>query len=72
MKSMPHDVSARINRKIEQLAADPFAPNNNVKKLEGRDGFRLRVGGWRVIYSVYNDRLTILIVAAGPRGGVHK
>jgi mRNA interferase RelE/StbE len=44
MKSMPRNVADTIQGKIEQLAADPFAPNNNVRKLEGRPGFRLRFG----------------------------
>ena len=72
MRSMPHNVSNTIRGKIEQLAADPFASNNNVKKLEGRPGFRLRVGDWRVIYEIYNDRLVILITAVSPRGGAYK
>jgi mRNA interferase RelE/StbE len=54
------------------LAADPFAPNNNVKKLEGRPAFRLRVGDWRVIYEIQNDRLVIFVVAVAPRGGAYK
>lgn len=72
MRSMPRNVFTTISSKIEQLAADPFAPNNNVKKLEGRSGFRLRVGDWRVIYNTYNERLTIYVVAVAPRGGAYK
>lgn len=72
MKSMPRNVSATIRGKIEHLAADPLAPNNNVRKLEGVPGFRLRVGDWRVIYEIYNDRLIILITAIKPRGGAYK
>ena len=36
MKGMPRNVAAATRGKLEQLATDPFAPNNNVKKLEGR------------------------------------
>lgn len=72
MKSMPRNASATIRGKIEQLAADPFAANNNVKKLEGRPGFRLRVGDWRVIYEIHNDRLVIFVLAVAPRGGAYR
>lgn len=34
---------------IDRIAADPYAPNNNVKPLKGvPDGFRVRVGDHRV------------------------
>src|ERR1035441_488879 len=50
-----------IVAKIKQLAADPYAPNNNLKKLQGRNGYRLRIGDWRVIYELHDDRLVMLV-----------
>ncbi len=52
LKAMPRNVLPQILGKIELLAADPFATNNNVRKLVGREAFRLRVGDWRVIYEI--------------------
>jgi mRNA interferase RelE/StbE len=72
LRSMPRNVASTICGKIEQLAAEPFARNNNVTKLESRPGFRLRVGDWRVIYTVHNDSITIFVVAIAPRGGAYK
>ena len=57
--------------KIEQLAGNPFVVSN-VKKLAGRDGYRLRVGDWRVIYEVHGDRLVIYVLAVAPRGDAYK
>ncbi len=68
LKAMPRNVSSQIVGKIELLAADPFATNNNVRKLVGREAFRLRVGDWRVIY----ERLVIHVLAVAPRGGVYQ
>ncbi len=42
---------------------------NNVKKLEGEDGIRLRVGDWRVIML---DGDVIDVIRIGPRGSVYK
>jgi hypothetical protein len=39
--------------KSREVAADPYAPNNNLAKLQGREAYRLRVGGWRVIYEAH-------------------
>ena len=66
---LPRPTAERIVSKIDQLAADPASLANNVKALKGGDGFRLRVGDYRVIYT---DTLTVLtIVKIGHRGGVY-
>lgn len=72
LKAMPRNLSLHIRGKIELLATDPFATNNNVKKLVGREAFRLRIGDWRVIYEVEGERLVILVLTVAPRGGVYQ
>lgn len=47
--------------KLNEVAADPSAPNNNLKKLQGRDAYRLGIGDWRVIYELPDDRLVMLV-----------
>lgn len=43
------------------------------KPLKGHAGyFRLRVGNYRVIYTVENERLIVRIVTVGNRGDVYK
>ena len=39
---------------------NPYAPNNNLTKLQRRSGYRLRVGDWRVVYELEDDRLVML------------
>ena len=68
---LPVNWQERIVAKIREVAADPYAPNNNLTKLQGRNGFRLRVGDWRVIYELDDDRLVLLVLDVGPRGGVY-
>ncbi|MBR4544946.1 MAG: type II toxin-antitoxin system RelE/ParE family toxin [Oscillibacter sp.] len=42
------------------------------RPLQGNEGlFRLRVGDYRVIYSVDNGRLTVYVVDAGNRGEIY-
>ena len=31
--------------KIKEVAVNPYAPNNNLKKLQGREGYRLLATG---------------------------
>ena len=69
---LPANWQKRIVAKIKEVAADPYAPNNNLTKLQGRDAaYRLRVGDWRVIYELYDDRLVMVILEVGPRGGIY-
>lgn len=70
--AMPHTTALLIRDKLWKLAIDPYAPNNNVKKLQGREGYRLRVGDWRIIYEIRDDRLIVLVLDIGPRGGIYQ
>lgn len=68
---MPNNVERAIISRIEKLAADPFAPNNNVTALRG-GGFRLRVGDWRVLYTVSTEDQTMTVAAILPRGEAYR
>jgi mRNA interferase RelE/StbE len=68
---LPLNWQKRIVAKIREVAANPYAPNNNLTKLQGRDGYRLRVGDWRVIYELQYDRLVMLVLDVGPRGDIY-
>jgi len=72
LKKLPLDVRTRIREKIGQLADAPQSLSGNVKKLKGRDGYRLRVGDWRVIYEWQGGCPVILVVLdVGPRGRIY-
>jgi mRNA interferase RelE/StbE len=43
--------------------------HGDIKRLEGREGIRLRVGDWRVIF--YEDQGTIIIAAVGHRREIY-
>jgi mRNA interferase RelE/StbE len=69
---MPSNMARLIRTKVEQLAADPAAPNNNVKRLKGMDAFRLRVGDWRVVYEIDRRMIVIVVIRIGPRSSVYE
>lgn len=66
---MPANAEALIRDKLRLLAEDPKALANNVKALKGIDGYRLRVGDWRVIFTIEADR--IIVHDVGPRGSIY-
>jgi len=69
---MPRDVAARFIEAFDRLAVDPRGRELDVAPLRGRPGFRLRMGGWRAIYRVDDDRLIVLVLDIGARGDVYK
>jgi mRNA interferase RelE/StbE len=70
LAKMPRNVAATIVSKIEQYARDPASQANNVTKLQGRTGYRLLVGDWRVIFD--DDGVVMTIEKAAPRGNAYE
>ena len=48
---------------------NPETVANNVKKLTGRDDFRLRVGDWRILF--YWDEGALIVTDVLPRGSAY-
>jgi mRNA interferase RelE/StbE len=72
LSKLPRNIAKTIREKLEAIASNPYANHSNAKKLQGRDGYRLRVGDWRVIYEIQNNELTILVLKVAPRGEVYR
>jgi len=50
-----------------------FLPDGDTIRLSGKGNlFRLRVGSYRIIYSIEKDNLIIRVIEAGNRGDVYK
>lgn len=67
---MPANTAALVITKIEAFAKDPEAANNNVKTLKGREGFRLRVGSWRVVMD--DDGNVLAVLDIGHRSSIYE
>ncbi|QYO61977.1 type II toxin-antitoxin system RelE family toxin [Leptolyngbya sp. 7M] len=68
---LPQDVQRRIAAKLDALSVDPCPPDS--KKLKNGNGrLRIRVGDYRIIYRLEEDRLVILVIKIGHRRDVYK
>ena len=68
---MPRDLLERIRKAIRQLELNRFPPGS--RKLVGTtDLYRLRVGDWRIIYTIREEHLIVLIVNVAPRGSAYR
>ena len=60
----------RIIHLIGQLARDPRPPGS--KKLSGHDKYRIRQGSYRIVYSIEDKELIVVVVKVGHRKNVYR
>lgn len=62
----------RISNYLLLLTNNPRNPELNIKKIQGESSmYRLRVGGFRILYTIEDNILIITIIKIGPRGDVY-
>jgi mRNA interferase RelE/StbE len=71
-KTIPAERRRQIRMAIEKLAANPTSPELDAKPLTGSDLYRLRVGPYRVLYSIEEAAQKIRIELIRSRGDVYK
>jgi len=71
LRRIPRNVAIIIAKKIKELAESPKRMRN-VKKLTDHPGYRMRVGDWRVVYTVKEKEVLIHIVKIKSQGEVYK
>lgn len=65
---LPKTEKLRLVSAIEQLP-----DGEDIKKLKGHsDLLRLRVGDYRIIYTVDNGKCIVFVIDAGNRGEIYK
>lgn len=62
----------RIVAKMAQVAANPREAGVEIRPLAGRDQWRLRVGDWRVLFTIDDAAETLHVVEVLPRGRAYR
>jgi mRNA interferase RelE/StbE len=70
LERLPDYILRSVRRQISMLADDPRP--HDVRKLVGGLGWRIRVGEWRIIYEIDDDRRLITIAAVKSRQSAYK
>lgn len=68
--NLDKNLAKRIFQKIGLLKDDPYGQNS--QKLEGGKGHRIRLGDYRVVYTINKENQTITIIKIGHRREVYK
>ncbi len=60
---------SNIKQAIYNLQDDPRP--QGYKKLKGRDGYRIRVADYRIIYEIFDAKLVVDVIAIGHRKDIY-
>ena len=70
LKKIPRRDQDRIRGAITLLAEDPRPPAS--RALSGRPGYRVRVGDYRILYTIDDGVLLVVVVTIGHRRDVYE
>jgi mRNA interferase RelE/StbE len=65
MESLPREIQTGVTAKIVSLEMNPRP--TGIRKLQGTEGYRLRVGDYRVLYTVDDRAQTVVIYSVAHR-----
>ena len=69
------DVRTQYEEAIKELLVGEHPEKVDVKRIKGKhnDYFRIRLGGYRIVYAVINGKIVVITtILAGARGDVYK
>ena len=70
LASLEHTMQLRIAGVIELLATNPFPPK--AMRLRGREAWRVRVGDYRLLYTVNQGELLVVVIRIAHRREVYR
>jgi len=70
LRKLDTQARRRVQGAIALLAHDPRPPG--ARALQGRPGLRVRVGDYRIVYTVEDDVLLVVVVRLGHRRDVYE
>ena len=70
LSNLPQEPYIRVRDAIRELAGEP-RPSGS-KKLAGREGWRIRVGSYRVVYEIDDPNHVVTVMHIGHRRDVYR
>ena len=70
LKRLPEKTHQFLITRIEQLAEEHFPIG--IKKLQSRDGWRLRVGDYRILYTINFKKKEIIILSVAHQKEIYR
>ncbi|WP_405906631.1 MULTISPECIES: type II toxin-antitoxin system RelE/ParE family toxin [unclassified Streptomyces] len=73
LRTIDQTTALRILHALSRIGDDPYRDDADVKKLSGHDDlYRLRIGTYRIAYTIDDGKLIILVVEVGHRRDIYR
>jgi mRNA interferase RelE/StbE len=70
IRRLPVIIQNRVNNSIAPLAENPRPVV--IKKLTAREGYRIRVGDYRILFVIDDDAKTVVVYRVKGRGEAYR
>jgi len=70
LKNISEPYYSKIKTQIYKLSKNPRP--QGYEKLKGRDGYRICVASYRIIYDIFDNELVVDVIALGHRKDIYK
>jgi len=68
LEKLPREIQIRVLSVLDRIK---ISPHSHVKRLVNTTYFRVRVGDYRVILDIQNEKLIIFVVELGHRKNIY-
>ena len=72
LRSLPAEAARRLILGIAGIREDPYQHVRNLAVFSGTPVYRLRVGQYRVILTIEDEHLLILVLEVGNRSSIYR
>ena len=70
---LPVKIRKKIDEALEIIRINPLSEILRFKKIRGKDNhYRIRIGGYRIIYSPQDETIIVRVIRIGHRKDVYK
>lgn len=71
LRKLPRQMISKIVAAVDNLSSNPYPPG--VRKLvTTENSYRIRIGDYRVLYNIVENRLIIEVIRVGHRKDVYR
>lgn len=71
LRDLPKDIIARADSHIMALAEDPRPPGCKKLKTKSPEGWRIRVGDYRILYQIDDPNHKVTVYRIGHRRDIY-
>ncbi len=66
-KKLDHSIQNQLRKKLKERLQNPHVSSSRLHGFENHDKIKLRTSGYRLVYEVNENEITVIVIAVGKR-----